>query len=47
MEGSLKARVPLDAIGTARAGTGCCISNAASATPSGQAAIPNRAHTKK
>ena len=33
--------------GTARASAGCCISIAASATPSGNAAIPNTVHTKK
>jgi AraC-like DNA-binding protein len=35
------------AIGMARASAGNCISNAASATPSGKAAIPNAVHTKK
>src|ERR1700736_4658647 len=35
------------AIGTARASAGSCISTAASATPSGKAAIPNTVHTKK
>ena len=34
-------------IGTARASAGCCISIAASATPSGNAAIPNTVQTKK
>jgi hypothetical protein len=35
------------AIGAARASAGCCISTAASATPSRKAAIPNTVHTKK
>jgi hypothetical protein len=35
------------ALGTARASAGSCISIAASAMPSGKAAIPNAAHTKK
>jgi hypothetical protein len=35
------------AIGTPRASAGCCISTAASATPSGKAAIPNTVQTKK
>jgi len=35
------------AIGTARASAGSSISTAASATPSGKAAIPNTVHTKK
>jgi hypothetical protein len=34
------------AIGTARASAGCCISIAASATPSGKAAIPNTVHRR-
>ena len=35
------------AIGTARENAGCCISIFASATPSGNAAIPNTVQTKK